>query len=255
MPGPTDKTQRPAYSGSVVVRLHPGFADVPGKTLADDGARRRLPKLAALLREWKLTGTRRVVRAAAPAAIAKLEARAAESTLPPLRSLNAYWRIDARGQAERAEELVRQLLQLPEVEHAYRELAATDPVVNAADDTLSAGQTYLDPAPTGIDARWAWTQTAGDGAGIAVIDLEQGWIPTHEDLAAKSPTVIHGDNRHGVGTYVGDHGTAVLGEIAAVDNTRGVVGIAPAVGPVRMVSHFDLASGTTGHVADGIVAA
>jgi serine protease len=204
MLAPTARTPRPGsapeYSGAVIVRLAPEFAATPGDSLLDARAVKKAPRLAALLREWNAPPTRRVVRAASPAAVARLEARAADAALPPLRSLNAYWRIDARKQEDRAEELVKQLEALPEVEHAYRELAATDPVVNAADDVHNALQTYLDAAPTGIDARWAWTQTAGDGAGIAVIDLEQGWIPTHEDLAAKSPTLIHGDNRHGVGT-------------------------------------------------------
>jgi serine protease len=70
-------------------------------------------------------------------------------------------------------------------------------------------------------ARWAWTQPNGDGAGVGFIDVEQGWITNHEDLIAKTPTIIFGDNRNGVDGYKGDHGTAVLGVMAGVDNSVG----------------------------------
>jgi hypothetical protein len=43
-----------------------------------------------------------------------------------------------------------------------------------------------------------------------------------------------------------------LGEVAADDNTLGVVGIAHSVASVRMVSHFDAGTSTNGHVADSI---
>ena len=51
------------------------------------------------------------------------------------------------------------------------------------------------------------------------MDLEQGWFLTHEDFVSKAPALLYGDNRDGVGTYVGNHGTAVLGEVVADDST------------------------------------
>ena len=56
--------------------------------------------------------------------------------------------------------------------------------VNAADDPRSAFQGYLDAAPRGIDARYAWRFPGGDGAGATVVDLEQGWDFDHEDLVS-----------------------------------------------------------------------
>jgi hypothetical protein len=44
----------------------------------------------------------------------------------------------------------------------------------------------------------------------------------------------------------------VLGVIAGVDNTRGIVGIAPAVASVRVVSHYEAAGDTALHVAQAI---
>jgi hypothetical protein len=90
------------------------------------------------------------------------------------------------------------------------------------DDPFSASQGYLTAAPVGIDARWAWEEGATDGTGVALIDLEQGWALNHEDLADAAIPLVSGLNAsfHG-------HGTAVLGEIVAVDNQRGCIGIAP----------------------------
>ena len=60
------------------------------------------------------------------------------------------------------------------------------------------------------------------------------------------------DNRDGVNGYKGNHGTAVLGEICAEDNTLGVVGIAPSVSSVQMVSHYDAGTDTDLHAADAV---
>jgi len=163
--------------------------------------------------------------------------------------------VDARERPDQIEGIVKRLNSVNEVDLAYREFVVSDPVVNAADDPYNIDQDYLDAAPTGIDARWAWTQPNGEGAGIGFVDLEQGWFPNHEDFASKSPTIIYGDNRDGVGGYKGDHGTAVLGEVIADDNTVGVVGIAPSVASVRMTSHYDAGTGTWLNVADAILGA
>lgn len=243
------------YSGFVIVRLKPEYGGVESDHLADVARERKLPGLRSVLEAFDLGATRRVVRSVDGARIRRLEREAIATEFPPLHSLTSYWRIDLRDRSERIPEVVERLGALAEVDRAYREHAVSDPVVNATDDDYAVDQDYLDAAPTGIDARWAWTQPNGEGAGIGLVDLEQGWFPGHEDLVAKAPTVIFGDNRNGVGGYRGDHGTAVLGEMIASDNTVGVVGIAPSVSSVRMVSHFDLATGTALHVADAVTAA
>ena len=119
--------------------------------------------------------------------------------------------------------LVKTLLEWNSVEEAYIDQAGPDPVVNASNDPRSPSQGYLDPSPDGIDAEYAWTFAGGDGAGQRVIDLEQGWTLNHEDITAHGATLLHGtlaDSSRG-------HGTSVLGEIVAVDNTVGCVGIVP----------------------------
>lgn len=134
------------------------------------------------------------------------------------------------------------------VETAYVEGGPTPPPVNSSDDPRSANQGYLDAAPDGIDARHAraiWP--TADGSGIGFVDLEQGWILNHEDLAAASITIISGVSQacHG-------HGTAVLGEVSAVDNTRGGIDIAPGA-TTRVVSQWRTTS--TYNTAEEILSA
>src|SRR2546421_3488594 len=130
-----------------------------------------------------------------------------------------------------AEEVTAFLRKSPVVELAYVEAGPTPPpAINFADDPRQAGQGYEDAAQTGIDAEYAWTIPGGTGAGVRFVDLEQGWTLNHEDLAAAGITLISGANS----AYFG-HGTAVLGEVRAVDNILGDVGIAPAA-TVQVVS-------------------
>ena len=51
---------------------------------------------------------------------------------------------------------------------------------------LFKSQSYLDPAPVGIDALAAWKVKGGDGENIQIIDIEQGWNLGHEDLVSVS---------------------------------------------------------------------
>lgn len=246
----------PQYSGAIIVRLSSEVprAEKQYNSLTEMAKRQRLKGLEKVLDEFDLSSSMPLIRSTNPDQVLELEKQAVKSKYPPIHSLTSYWRIDAREKSGDMEEILKRLNSLYEVDKASAELAATDPLVNAADDPYNATQDYLDAAPEGIDARWAWMQLNSEGAGIGFVDLEQGWFPGHEDYASKSPSIVYGDNRDGVGSYKGNHGTAVLGEVAADDNTLGVVGIAPSVASVRMVSHYDAGTSTTGHVADAILA-
>ncbi len=148
-----------------------------------------------------------------------------------------------------AARLAKELNARDDVETAYVEGGPTPPPgpppVDASDDPRSGSQGYLDAAPDGIDARWAWGMT--DGTGIGFVDLEQGWTLNHEDLAAAGITIISGVSQ----AYHG-HGTAVLGEVVAVDNTKGGVGIAPRAS-ARVVSQYR--TSTTYSTAAAIISA
>jgi serine protease len=76
-----------------------------------------------------------------------------------------------------------------------------------------------------------------------------GWTFNHEDLAAHGITLISGINH----SYF-FHGTGVLGELGAVDNAVGCVGIVPALGSVRCVSQWLTGGGygTSQAIADAV---
>lgn len=89
---------------------------------------------------------------------------------------------------------------------------------------FTARQQYLDAAPGGIDAGFAWSKAGGEGTGINVIDIEGSWNFEHEDLAERpaslegsAPDVVRWRNR----------GTAVLGVLGGDRNAFGVTGVCP----------------------------
>ncbi|ARP89274.1 hypothetical protein CAL14_02340 [Bordetella genomosp. 9] len=111
--------------------------------------------------------------------------------------------------------------------------------VNFADDPLVGSQFYLEPAPDGFDAKYAWTQPGGDGQGVRGVDVEYNWNLEHEDLldagitfltdADAVPLEAVGDLR--------DHGTESLGVMLMRDNATGGVGIVPRAA-MRVASGF-----------------
>ena len=132
------------------------------------------------------------------------------------------------------------------VARAWVDPGPAEPPVAPNDDPRFPQQGYLDPAPRGINAEFAWTIIGGDGMGQGFVDLERGWTLDHEDLVAHNATIISGLNRD----YHG-HGTAVLGQVAAVDNSLGCVGITPALASVRVVSQWRSANNY--HTAEAIL--
>ena len=226
---------KPNPTGFIIIRLQKNVS-IDGSDLRRDG-KEKLPKLTTLLERFPEIVTRRVVRSVDPKKLLAMEKAAATSEFPPLHSLTSYWRLDCRKLNTPIEELLKNLKELSEVDHAYIEKPVSDPTVDDDDDTYAGDQDYLDPAPMGIDARWAWTQANGDGAGVGFVDLEHSWNLDHEDLVAKAPTLSYGDNSYD--EFENDHGTAVLGIVVGEDNEVGIVGIAPGVSSVRVVSRYD----------------
>jgi subtilisin family serine protease len=90
---------------------------------------------------------------------------------------------------------------------------------------FSARQGYLDAAPGGVNARWAWTQAGGKGSGIRIIDIEGAWRFTHEDLTGNQGGVVAGTSSADIQWR--DHGTAVIGEFSGDHNPFGIQGISP----------------------------
>ncbi len=84
-------------------------------------------------------------------------------------------------------------------------------------------QGYLGDAPDGIGALSMRAQAGALGQGVTVIDVEGGWLWSHEDLPA--PVAQIGDMINSLSWR--NHGTAVVGVIRGHDNGLGVTGIVP----------------------------
>jgi serine protease len=154
-----------------------------------------------------------------------------DSTYKPP-NFNNYFFIKCPAEVS-PEFLLKDLRGWKNIEKVYIDYPVPDPFVNDSDDPRAINQNYLDAAPTGIDARYAWGFNGGDGTGISIIDMERGWTFNHEDLNAHGITLLHGtllNSSRG-------HGTSVLGEICALDNTVGCVGIAPNIASINVVSY------------------
>jgi hypothetical protein len=117
----------------------------------------------------------------------------------------------------------------------------TDPAAGTTPDFILR-QGYLDAAPEGVDARFAWNYPGGGGDGINVIDVEGAWQLTHEALTQQ--TGITGGNPFD-DYFWRNHGTAVLGIFNGGRDSFGVTGVAPEAS-TRMISifgdHMDSAS-------------
>lgn len=87
---------------------------------------------------------------------------------------------------------------------------------------FTARQGYLNAAPEGIDARYAWTLRGGKGSNVRIIDCEWGWRFNHIDLRRNQGGVLSGTN-----SSSDNHGTAVLGEYSGDHNSFGISGICP----------------------------
>ncbi|ELZ95816.1 serine protease [Haloferax mucosum ATCC BAA-1512] len=142
--------------------------------------------------------------------------------------------------AERMESMAERLNELDAVESAYvkppaepadavgeievGELNAMTPTDDAPPvntPNFVSRQGFLDAAPEGVDAHYAWNFAGGRGDGVEVIDLEWGWNFSHEDHQHNQGGVVGGTNSSN-----DNHGTAVIGEIGGDENDYGVTGIA-----------------------------
>ncbi|MEJ0104046.1 MAG: S8 family serine peptidase [Bacteroidota bacterium] len=137
-------------------------------------------------------------------------------------NLLAYYRILCTEETN-PDELIKVLLGFEWVELAYIQGRRNSPSVymNAGNDLLA--QQYLDAAPAGIDAKYAWQKKGGKGKGqIKFIDIEQGWQSDHELINIKTLPLTGISQKK-----FSSHGTAVFGIIMMKENNTVGTGIVP----------------------------
>jgi subtilisin family serine protease len=170
--------------------------------------------------ELEAMGNWRAVYSLSPERMSQLH-QTAERNLGkklPDPNTNFYFRLNDVSQFGHVLEIIGNL---PNTERIQR----VPVTVNAAAPDYFSLQTYHHNVNSGIDADSAWTVYPVRGEGIKVCDIEYCFNPTHQDLP---PVTILGHTP--IDPFAGesiDHGTAVLGEIASLDNSTGTTGIAP----------------------------
>ena len=138
-----------------------------------------------------------------------------------LPDLNGY--VEFVVDPELRERLADALRGLALVEAVYRPALPPPPPTDIPPPTPDGESDllYLDPAPTGIDAEYAWTRPGGAGLNIVVTDIEYSWRTGHEDLDG----AIAAQRCGTPSTQYIEHGTAVMGELFAGRNGYGTTGI------------------------------
>lgn len=148
--------------------------------------------------------------------------------------LSVYYRVEAPE--ERLDELAEALREQEAVLAAYvkpptelpdrlNDMAPGAEDAPPATPDFTSRQTYLDPPPAGINARFAWTRPGGNGGNVRIIDIEGAWRFTHEDLIQNQGGVVGGVESGDIRWR--NHGTAVIGEFGGDRNALGVTGICP----------------------------
>jgi hypothetical protein len=95
---------------------------------------------------------------------------------------------------------------------------------NASAPDYEGNEHFITSTNSGIEANDFWTTYSSRGEGIKVCDIEYGFNSSHVDLPAV--TIVGPAPQD---PFAGDgisHGTAVLGEIASLNNGTGTTGIA-----------------------------
>lgn len=141
-----------------------------------------------------------------------------------LEDLNLYHAIALQPgtRYRNVEAIVRRLNKLKSVELAYAQ-TKPQPASHLSTPNFISYQGYLEDPPNGINATWALNQRGGTGMGVRIVDVEGSWRVTHEDF----PALFYDSGNHINELSRRNHGTAVVGILAARDNGIGMRGIVP----------------------------
>ncbi|MCB0185100.1 MAG: S8 family serine peptidase, partial [Caldilineaceae bacterium] len=179
---------------------------------------------AALGGEWRRSQT------VAEATLDQLRAEAMANSGRQLPDLNNYLRLQLAPGDDALAAIARFEI-LPIVERALLIEKPLPPPADVPDYTKAGAitgnvatdryQRYLDAAPDGIDARYAWLGNNGTGSGVKICDVEYNVNFNHSDI---NPITLLGPTPDP--TQDDNHGTAVMGVVGGKNDGSGVKGIA-----------------------------
>jgi hypothetical protein len=184
------------------------------------------PAWQALVAQFPFLTLNRLFTALDPSELANLidNAREVGETEPP--RLFSYFVVLLPLSVD-PDEVAIALSTFPEIiEFATPELEPEVASVTPGNNLLYLQQGYLQAAPNGIDAVFAWGFTGGDGVGVRFADIEPGWTLDHEDLVGAKIRLV-GSGINSPDPHYREHGLQVLSTVMAVDNNKGTVGIVP----------------------------
>ncbi|EMA7399799.1 TPA: S8 family serine peptidase [Bacillus cereus] len=196
------------------------------------------PELVGILAEYPNVTINRLFNSLNPKEIKNLGKEIKDSDHISSNLLN-YYIVETQDDID-VQALLTKIEKSSLVETAYLQEEEAPPAerlpnlsVNPYDEPRLTRQGYLEPAPLGINAPYAWSIKGGDGKGTTFVDMEYGWLFNHEDLVNQKVELISGQNK----SEHHDHGTSVLGIVSAEDNNIGGIGIAPKA-KVKVVSQI-----------------
>ncbi|PGK12520.1 peptidase S8 [Bacillus cereus] len=211
------------------------------------------PELIGILNEYPNVTINRLFSSLNPKEIKNLGREINDSEHISSNLLN-YYIVENQGDID-VQALLVKFEKSSLIETAYLQKEETPPQerlpnlsVNPYDEPRLTRQGYLEPAPLGINAPYAWSINGGDGKGTTFVDMEYGWLLSHEDLVNQKIELMSGQNK----SEHHDHGTSVLGIVSAEDNNIGGIGIAPKA-KVKVVSQ--IRDNGTYNTADAILSA
>lgn len=244
--GASGVSELPPHELVVVARPEAGLRATRDGVASDRGAD-VAPLAEALADEGvvliPMFGSEERLRMAAATAVA--------DTGQEIPDLASFYKIEAPE--DRLYALAERLQELDQVEAAFvkppaEPAQALNDMVPAADEAppaspdFSSKQGYLNAAPGGVDAKYAWTRPGGTGKNVQIIDIEGAWRFTHEDLLLIQGGVVGGTQSADLGWR--NHGTAVLGEFSGDKNAFGITGICPDA-KAMAISIFGAGSGSS----------
>jgi serine protease len=217
---------RPAWR-HITLKLDDGTGATPD-LFGDLHGPARLAALNAVLTGAGAHGAARLFDGPDPAVL-RAAHEATRTSARPVPDLSQYFRIQVPAGIDPAV-LSAQLAVLPGVQDAYpAPLPAPAPgsAPAPAVPSFTALQHYADAAPVGVGARQTANWPGATGTQVKIVDVEYSWNTAHNDLpkarapgaelAFHTPVDPYTDN---------NHGTAVLGVLAAAPNSYGVSGLA-----------------------------
>ncbi|HDR5270559.1 peptidase S8 [Bacillus thuringiensis] len=211
------------------------------------------PELIGILNEYPNVTINRLFSSLNPKEIKNLGREINDSEHISSNLLN-YYIVENQGDID-VQALLVKFEKSSLIETAYLQEEETPPQerlpnlsVNPYDEPRLTRQGYLEPAPLGINAPYAWSINGGDGKGTTFVDMEYGWLLSHEDLVNQKIELMSGQNK----SEHHDHGTSVLGIVSAEDNNIGGIGIAPKA-KVKVVSQ--IRDNGTYNTADAVLSA